>query len=39
MPSISAADQRRLDGKPGGITILDGAGHVRLVAQVPPLAG
>lgn len=29
MPTHSAANQRRHDGKTGGITILDNAGHVR----------
>jgi hypothetical protein len=29
MPTLSAAHQRRHDGKPGGITILDGAGRVK----------
>lgn len=29
MPTQSAAHQRRHDGKAGGITILDGAGHAR----------
>lgn len=47
MPTHSAANQRRFDGKTGGLTILDGAGHVRdeverildLVAQADVILG
>jgi len=47
MPTLSAAHQRRHDGKPGGITILDGAGQLKdevkeildLVAQADVILG